>query len=244
MKYANYLSGLLAIIIMAFMSLGVVSCKKNDESDTPQKEKTEQEIILGTWNFINDDEDISITFFDNGAYAHYSKKYHDGYEGFYKLTPDSVIFTIVQSKNVTYNRSVKVIELSENLFIFEGFDLQRISSGIIYDGIYKGSKENKVDEKTAVKYRKDIVGKWNVTYNLYGNQTSTLNIKDNGTFLFYDEGDEEDYYQGTYSICYDKLLFVEDTQKCPIGGLYTINELTNNSFVLVNTYNEQISGSK
>ena len=114
------------------------------------------------------------------------------------MTNDSIIFTIVQSKNISYNRSVGIKELSDNSLVFEGYDSQRISSGIIYNGVYRGTREKNVDEKTAVKYRKDIIGDWKVTYDLYGTMTSTLRINDNGTFVFYDEK-PSDGYNGTYS---------------------------------------------
>ncbi len=148
---------------------------------------------------------------------------------------------LCKQKKIAYSRSVEIKELSDNSLVFEGYDLQRISTGIIYDGVYRGTREKNIDEKTAVKYRKDIIGDWKVTYDLYGTQTSTLKIIDNGTFVFYHEK-PSDGYNGTYSICDDKLLFVEDTQKCPIGGLYKINELTDNRFVLIDMYKDEFVG--
>lgn len=235
---------LLTILLVAFVCMGFISCSDDDDNNSSaNKEKTDSELILGTWNFTSDNGNISITFFDNGTYAHFDYKYFDDYSGFYRLTNDSIIFTIVQSKNISYNRSVGIKELSDNSLVFEGYDSQRISSGIIYNGVYRGTREKNVDEKTAVKYRKDIIGDWKVTYDLYGTMTSTLRINDNGTFVFYDEK-PSDGYNGTYSICDDKLLFVEDSQKCPIGGLYKIKELTDNRFVLTDMYEDEITGYK
>lgn len=211
------------------------------------KRKTFSELILGTWNFTNEDDSIGITFFNNGTYNHFNyKKKHSGYSGYYKLTSDSIIFTIVQSKDITYSRSVKIKELSENSLTFEGFDSQiKPSSGIIYDGVYQGTREKDVDEKTAEKYRKDIIGDWKVTYyDHYGeSNTSTLRIDENGNFIYYDETPSRGY-NGIYGICGDKLLFLEDSQKCPIGTLYKISELTSNRFVFIDMDNDEIIGSK
>ena len=233
---------LMAIMVGIMTSACIVSCDDKDKPEDTDETKTEKDFILGTWNFKNNyDERISITFFDNGTYAHCDYQDDDNYEGFYKLTSDLVVFTIVQGKDYTYNKSVKIIELSDDSFIFEGDDEGDVH-GIIYDGLYKGTKERNIDEKTVVRYRKEIIGEWSITYgSVYGTETATLDIKDNGTFLFYDE---DGYYRGTYSICDDKIMMLEDTQKCPIGGLSTIKELNSERFVFTNTYNKEIVGSK
>ncbi len=90
---------LLTILLVAFVYMGFISCSKDDDNNpSANKKKTDSELILGTWNFTSDNGNISITFFDNGTYAHLGYKPFVDYSGFYRLTSDSVIFTIVQAK--------------------------------------------------------------------------------------------------------------------------------------------------
>ena len=205
--------------------------------------------LIGTWNFTDiDNEEISITFFENGTYAYFLDRYDYAYVGYYQQTADSLIFTIQLAENISSISSVKIMELSENSFVFEGYDTQRKTGNNdtrVFNGIYRGTKESKhLGETTSARYKNDIVGEWNVeaVYQKYNVTTFALSISNNGTFKWTDDNKDREY-NGVYSICDNKILFLEQTQKCPMGGLHTIKELSESHFVLANVYNQESVGN-
>ena len=221
------------ILMVAIVSVGFVSCDNSDESDNTNngninKGKTRKECLLGTWNFsantASGSEEISITFFENGTYADHDHKYNNrNIEGYYILSADSITFIEVQSVNYKYKKSVKILELTDNTLLFEG---QNIS----YDGIFRGTKERNIDEKTSERFRKDIIGDW-----ILG--TDVLSIKDNGNFEYTEYYKNRSHvYKGVYDICDDKILLFEETQKCGICGLYVIKMISGDKLVMEGKY--------
>ena len=214
------------LVMMMMPTMVMFSCSDDDKQEIESVKKPYDEMIIGFWSCVADGETMNFVFFDNGTYAETGDNdwYYDGK---YQVIGDSVKFTTLWPEERV--NSIRIISLSDDTFVFDGYGSKT----------FRGTKEKNVNHETVAEHRQQIVGDWDITYDLYGKETSPMSIKSNGTFDF-----ENGEYTGPYSICDNKILFLDATWKCPVGGLLTIKDMSEKQFVLVNTDGEQIVGTK
>ena len=218
---------LFAILVACGLTLLSLSSCGDDDSSTSKPDNTlnsgnsDEGEIVGSWSLYGESDTTKLraTFMNNGTFWYKSR--YSSYRGTYKQTKDSVIFTFIHSKYYTHKSSVKIIELTDLRFVFEGYDLQRNNTNLVFSGIFRGTKQKRLNNSIVTEYKKNIVGNWNIYQ-----ESAPLSIGSDGTFMI------EKYY-GTYDICDDKILFFEETGKCSLNGLYTIKVMDDAKMILV-----------
>lgn len=73
MKQKGILWSMLAIIMVAMLSIGFVACSSDDDDDSSNG-------VVGTWSGQEGREYITLTFNSNGS-GNWSSRYYDSYSG-------------------------------------------------------------------------------------------------------------------------------------------------------------------
>lgn len=187
-------------LLLPIISLAFASCGGDDEdepdstgsNDTTINEIKLEDVIIGSWDAIDDGNDCGLTFKDDGTY-YYHEKVRYWEKGDYIVTGDKIVF-IPMSDWTGYE-----------------YDMERFTWQFEYrnDCLYVTDEDG--DKFTMVKSRSEhvyvhaIVGKWSLTDDDY---TETWQFKADGSFVreVYISNRLYDTYSGIYTFLSNRYI--------------------------------------
>lgn len=244
-------SWLTTMITVTVLTIGIVSCEKDDpaspkqettvnpEPETPVNPEPETfaDMIVGVWNVESTNEygqkkHYVFYFFPNGLFGSYYVKQSENDRGSgldtdrYDLSENALSFE--NGHHDTFS-NINIKELRVGYFEIE-MDINQSHL------TFTGHRKEEINNETTKENIRKLMGNWNITKNesfwaWEEGDTETLSLLSDMTYKN-SYGDRKPY-TGAYEVMSDYIVFSEKTGKDPLGRTYRIEKLTDRDIVLL-----------